>query len=223
MSSNLLPLRVLVKEVAADWCDLAGVETTLRTVRVTDLDGQRADPLRLALREAEDRVIAARAAEPAHPRPSAEWHELADRAAAAIEDALAYAARIGGATADPGDGRRHKMYAQTGSIVRGCVTLAGLRQDARFLDVVESTEAVAESLRVMLLGAPPRYQPISTGLTMAQVAQHLGLSLRTVQAYRLDGRLPEPTMVGRTPTWTREQIDEWQTTRPGQGARTDLR
>lgn len=30
-------------------------------------------------------------------------------------------------------------------------------------------------------------------------------------------------MVGRTPTWTRAQIDAWQATRPGQGARTDLR
>lgn len=222
MSSNLLPLRVLVKEVAADWCDLAGVETALRTVRVTDLDGRRADPLRQALRDAEDRVIAARATEPPHPRPSAEWHELADRAASAIEDALMSAARIGGATADPGDGRQHKMYAQTGSITRGCITLAGLRQAPGFAGLVESTEAVAESLRSMTVGAPPRYEPIRTVLTVAQVAEYLGLSVRTVQDYRLDGRLPEPLMVGRTPTWTRSQVDEWQASRPGRGARTDL-
>ena len=73
-------------------------------------------------------MIAARAAEPTHPRPPAEWHELADRAVDAIEDALAYAARIGGPTADPGDGRRHKMYAQTNAIIRGCITLTGLRR-----------------------------------------------------------------------------------------------
>ena len=60
-------------------------------------------------------------------------------------------------------------------------------------------------------------------LTVAQVAKHLGLSVRTVEAYRTDGRMPEATMVGRTPTWTREQIDQWMTNRPGQGARTDLR
>jgi excisionase family DNA binding protein len=64
---------------------------------------------------------------------------------------------------------------------------------------------------------------VSDLLTVAQVAEHLGLSVRTVEAYRRDGRLPEATMVGRTPTWTREQIDQWQATRPGQGARTDLR
>ena len=56
-------------------------------------------------------------------------------------------------------------------------------------------------------------------LTVAQVAEHLGLSVRTVEAYRADGRLPEATMVGRTPTWTREQIDEWQAERPGPGRR----
>ena len=60
-------------------------------------------------------------------------------------------------------------------------------------------------------------------MTMADVAAHLNLSLRTVQDYRLDGRMPPATMVGRTPTWTRAQIDQWQATRPGQGARTDLR
>ena len=58
---------------------------------------------------------------------------------------------------------------------------------------------------------------------MAQVAEYMGLSVRTVETYRADGRMPEPTMVGRTPTWTREQIDQWQANRPGRGARTDLR
>ena len=64
---------------------------------------------------------------------------------------------------------------------------------------------------------------MSDPLTVAQVAEYLSLSVRMVEAYRRDGRLPEATMVGRTPTWTREQIDAWQATRPGQGARTDLR
>ena len=64
---------------------------------------------------------------------------------------------------------------------------------------------------------------MTTAMTVAQVAEHLGLSVRTIQAYRLDGRMPPATMVGRTPTWTREQIDQWQANRPGQGARTDLR
>ena len=63
---------------------------------------------------------------------------------------------------------------------------------------------------------------MSDVLTVAQVAEYLGLSIRTVETYRADGRMPEPTMVGRTPTWTREQIDQWQANRPGRGARTDL-
>lgn len=54
-------------------------------------------------------------------------------------------------------------------------------------------------------------------LTVAQVAERLGLSVRTVEDYRLDGRMPEATMVGRTPTWTKAQIDEWQAQRPGPG------
>ncbi len=54
-------------------------------------------------------------------------------------------------------------------------------------------------------------------LTVAQVAEHLGLSVRTVETYRADGRLPPATMVGRTPTCTKAQIDEWQAQRPGPG------
>ena len=69
----------------------------------------------------------------------------------------------------------------------------------------------------------PGSRRVSTDLlTMAQVAEHLGLSVRTIEAYRRDGRMPEAAMVGRTPTWTRAQIDAWQANRPGQGARTDL-
>lgn len=53
--------------------------------------------------------------------------------------------------------------------------------------------------------------------TAAQVAEHLGVAVTTVYAYRRDGILPPATMVGRTPTWTPEQIIEWSKTRPGQG------
>lgn len=61
-------------------------------------------------------------------------------------------------------------------------------------------------------------------MSISAVAEYTGLSRRTIQDYRLDGRLPEPAIViGRSPGWTREQIEEWMRTRPGQGARTDLR
>lgn len=56
----------------------------------------------------------------------------------------------------------------------------------------------------------PLDRGVSDILTVAQVAEYLGLSVRTVETYRADGRMPEPTMVGRTPTWTRAQIDQWQ-------------
>ncbi len=58
---------------------------------------------------------------------------------------------------------------------------------------------------------------MSEALTTEQAAQHLGLSVRTLQAYRFDGRFPRPAMVGRTPTWTVEQLDEWAASRPGRG------
>ncbi len=64
---------------------------------------------------------------------------------------------------------------------------------------------------------------MSDVLTVSQVAEHLGLSVQTVETYRADGRMPEPTMVGRTPTWTREQSDHGHATSLGRGARTDLR
>ena len=53
--------------------------------------------------------------------------------------------------------------------------------------------------------------------TTEEAAQYLGLSPRTVQTYRLEGRFPRPTMVGRTPTWTVDQLDEWVAERPGRG------
>ena len=98
------------------------------------------------------------------------------------------------------------------------------------LDLVDTPEGPGYISRVEVTdpGGPNREAAEilawnATVMTVAQVAEHLGLSVRTVEAYRRDGRLPEATMVGRTPTWTRAQIDQWQVNRPGQGARTDLR
>ena len=98
------------------------------------------------------------------------------------------------------------------------------------LDLVDTPEGPGYISRVEVTdpGGPNREAAEilawnATVMTVAQVAEHLGLSVRTVETYRAHGRMPEATMVGRTPTWTREQIDQWQATRPGQGARTDLR
>ncbi len=54
-------------------------------------------------------------------------------------------------------------------------------------------------------------------LTQAQVADYLGLSVRTIHTYRRHGRMPEARMIGTTPVWTRQQIDAWQAARPGRG------
>lgn len=47
-------------------------------------------------------------------------------------------------------------------------------------------------------------------LTLTGAAEHLGLSPRTIEDYRLDGRFPDPVRrVGRSLIWTREQLGEW--------------
>lgn len=205
MSSGLMPLRVLIKQVAADWCDLAGIEHSLRTISVTDLDGRRADPMRQALREAETCARQAWNAEPTHPYAPPEWHEAFDRGTEALVDALRTAVLVYG-------GAPVRIPRQVETIIRMAMKVAAVRQADGFFALVVDLEATAAALRMM--------RPDEHGkdrLTMAQVAQHLGLSVRTVQDYRLDGRLPEPMMVGRTPTWSREQIDQWQANRPGSG------
>jgi cobalamin biosynthesis protein CobD/CbiB len=66
--------------------------------------------------------------------------------------------------------------------------------------------------------------------TMADIAAHLGVKLRSVHTYRLrgvearkegnpdPGGLPEPdNMVGRTPVWRPATIIAWAAARPGQG------
>lgn len=51
----------------------------------------------------------------------------------------------------------------------------------------------------------------------AEVASILGVALNTVYAYRRDGILPEATLVGRTPIWSREAIERFARTRQGRG------
>lgn len=62
-------------------------------------------------------------------------------------------------------------------------------------------------------------------LTTADVAALIGVgSAKTVRDYRARGAFPEPDRyVGATPVWRRATVLAWMKTRPGQGARTDLR
>jgi hypothetical protein len=60
--------------------------------------------------------------------------------------------------------------------------------------------------------------------TVAEIAQHWGVKVPTIRAYRSRnrGELPEPDRIyGRTPLWKPATIIGFE--RPGQGARTDLR
>lgn len=56
---------------------------------------------------------------------------------------------------------------------------------------------------------------MSDSLTADDVAVLLGVQRRTVYAYRRAGKLPEPTMIGRTPTWTRQEVEAARASWPG--------
>ena len=226
MSATMLPMRLVVKEMMTDWCAGAGVPVDLTRVPVTDLDGSRANDLRAALREIEQRVKvahdAARASRSPRSKPHHEWHDVA---ATAADQAFALAAAAAGLIMDGVESpdqairyaRRHPLVGRVWRILRSAIATCTLTRWEGMEEATAHTEALAADLGAMLGSAPAGV------MTVRQVASHLGLSVRTVQDYRLDGRLPEPTMVGRTPTWTRAQIDAWQANRPGRGARTDLR
>lgn len=222
MSATMLPMRLVVKEMMTDWCVGAGVPVDLTRVPVTDLDGSRANDLRAALREIEQRVKvahdAARASRSPRSTPHHQWH---DQAATAADQAFALAAAAAGLIMDGVESpdqairyaRRHPLVGRVWRILRSAIATCTLTRWEGMEEATAHTEALAADLGAMLGSAPAGV------MTVRQVASHLGLSVRTVQDYRLDGRLPEPTMVGRTPTWTREQIDEWQAERPGPGRR----
>lgn len=222
MSATMLPMRLVVKEMMTDWCAGAGVPVDLTRVPVTDLDGSRANDLRAALREIEQRVKvahdAARASRSPRSTPHHQWH---DQAATAADQAFALAAAAAGLIMDGVESpdqairyaRRHPLVGRVWRILRSAIATCTLTRWEGMEEATAHTEALAADLGAMLGSAPAGV------MTVRQVASHLGLSVRTVQDYRLDGRLPEPTMVGRTPTWTREQIDEWQAERPGPGRR----
>lgn len=62
-------------------------------------------------------------------------------------------------------------------------------------------------------------------LSMAGVAERLGLSPHTVKKYYNDDRLLEPDAqtgqdAGRRIGWRPETMDEWQANRPGRGSWT---
>ncbi|OYD60755.1 hypothetical protein BDB13_5634 [Rhodococcus sp. OK302] len=61
---------------------------------------------------------------------------------------------------------------------------------------------------------PERY------LSTTEVAERLGVDRSAISHYKM----PEPdAFIGKTRGWLPKTIDEWNASRPGRGARTDLR
>lgn len=61
-------------------------------------------------------------------------------------------------------------------------------------------------------------------LTNTEAAALAGITPSTWRHYVAQGRAPAPDgRLGRTPWWRPGTITTWLATRPGQGARTDLR
>lgn len=57
-----------------------------------------------------------------------------------------------------------------------------------------------------------------TYLSLADIAERVGVEASTIRTYRSQGRLPEPdAMTGPTPGWLPETVDEWMAARPGRG------
>lgn len=64
-------------------------------------------------------------------------------------------------------------------------------------------------------------------LGTADFAARAGLAVATIRSYIRKGLMPDADVIITTPSgplrgWAPETIDEWQRSRPGRGARTDL-
>ena len=46
-------------------------------------------------------------------------------------------------------------------------------------------------------------------LTAQQVADMLGINVRTLREWRHAGKFPKPTTLGRSPRWRRRDVDAW--------------
>lgn len=60
---------------------------------------------------------------------------------------------------------------------------------------------------------------IDTLLTLAQVAERLGITYGSACTYRARNDFPAPAMtVGRSSLWSPADVDAWHAARPGRGA-----
>jgi excisionase family DNA binding protein len=59
------------------------------------------------------------------------------------------------------------------------------------------------------LNVPPTSSGDSLLLTRTQLARALQVSLKTLDRWRVEGRMPEPIVIGGTVRWMREDIMSW--------------
>jgi hypothetical protein len=51
-------------------------------------------------------------------------------------------------------------------------------------------------------------------LRKKQLAERYQHTIRTIERWTVDGRLPQPFYVGRAPLWDLEELEEWERARP---------
>lgn len=152
-NSNYGPLRVLVKTTMVNWCRLAGIDEDYTDVKVTDRNGRGNGQLRDLLRATERRARQAAKAEPLPRRPqpdpeSDQWRQLANRAFAASDAALAWATAATGDHSiirSPDRYRDHQLIDPLANILRETMQLAIIRRAPGTLALVEQTEALVEA------------------------------------------------------------------------------
>jgi predicted DNA-binding transcriptional regulator AlpA len=55
---------------------------------------------------------------------------------------------------------------------------------------------------------------MSKKLRKRQVAERYASTIRTIERWTADGRLPKPFYFGKTPLWDLEELEAWDRTRP---------
>lgn len=72
-------------------------------------------------------------------------------------------------------------------------------------------------------GEPPGPAELSDWITTDEAAALAHVEPDTLRHYARHGQAPGPQKFGRSLVWSRRSILTWLQSRPGQGARTDLR
>lgn len=117
--------------------------------------------------------------------------------------------------------RCHRFGLRTDPVTaRGDAACRGCLGGFRFL--VGYLAHVSEEGKASVMSEPVEY------LSLFGLAERAGIKIATARRYLEDGRLPQPDALivnesTRVRGWLPETVDRWMASRPGRGARTDLR